>query len=140
MRLLEGLALLGLQHADEGVRVLRDAVTAADALLALADSNIAALQARALALSALAAATADPAQAGQAAQAFARAQAALSAAGVAEDTQRLFTTIASHDQSGVLAIIRTRRTRDGCHGRSRVVPRFGWPSPMGVACAALRAR
>jgi hypothetical protein len=77
------------------------------ALLTLADSNIAALQARALALSALAAATADPAQAGQAAQAFARARTALSAAGVAEDTQRLLTTIASHDQSGVLAIIRT---------------------------------
>jgi tetratricopeptide (TPR) repeat protein len=55
MRLLEGLALLGLHRADEGVRAFGDAVAAADTLLALAERNVAALQARALALSGLAA-------------------------------------------------------------------------------------
>ena len=63
MRLLEGLALLELHRVEESVRAFSDAVTAADALLALADSNVAALQARALALSGLAAATGDPARA-----------------------------------------------------------------------------
>jgi hypothetical protein len=45
------------------VRAFTDAFTAADALLALADRNVAALQARTLALAGLAAATGDPAQA-----------------------------------------------------------------------------
>jgi hypothetical protein len=93
------------------VRVLRDAATAADALLALADTNIAALQARALALSALAAATADPAQARQAAQAFAGARTALSAAGVAADTQRLLTVIASHDRARILPPVHAAQNR-----------------------------
>ena len=103
MRLLEGLALLELHRADESVRAFSDAVAAADALLALADSNVAALQARALALSGLAAATGDPARAAQAAEAFARARAVTSAAGVAADTRRLLDEIASHDRSGILA-------------------------------------
>ena len=103
MRLLEGLALLELHRVDEGVRAFSDALTAADALLALADSNVAALQARALALSGLAAATGDPARATQAVEAFARAHAIISAAGVAADTRRLLDAIASHDRSGILA-------------------------------------
>jgi tetratricopeptide (TPR) repeat protein len=103
MRLLEGLALLGLHRVDEAERAFSDTVTAADALLALADSNVVALQARALALSGLAAATGDPAWATQAVQAFARAPAITSAAGVAADTRRLLDAIASHDQSGILA-------------------------------------
>ena len=106
MRLLEGLALLELHRADEGVRAFGNAVTTADALLALADSNVAALQARALALCGLAAATGDPARATQAAEAFARAPAMTSAAGVAADTRRLLDVIASHDRSGVLAGVR----------------------------------
>jgi tetratricopeptide (TPR) repeat protein len=106
MRLLEGLTLLELDRADESVRAFSDAVTAADALLALADSNIAALQARALALSGLAAAAGDPAWATQVLEAFTRASAVTSAPGVAADTNRLLDAIASHDQSGVLAEVR----------------------------------
>jgi tetratricopeptide (TPR) repeat protein len=106
MRLLDGLALLGLQRVDEGVRAFGDAVTAADALLALADRNVAALQARALALSGLAAATGDPARATEARQAFARVNAVTTAAGVAADTRRLLDGIAAYDRSGVLAKIR----------------------------------
>ncbi len=82
------------------------AVTSAEALLGLADRNVAALQLRALALSGLAAATADPARATGAVQAFARAHAVTSAAGVAADTRRLLDGIASHDRSGVLAEVR----------------------------------
>jgi len=103
IRLLEGLALLKLHRIQESVRAFSDAVAAADALLALADSNVAALQARALALSGLAAAAGDPARAAEAAQAFTRAHAVTSAAGVAADTRRLLDVIASHDRSGVLA-------------------------------------
>ena len=54
--LLEGLALLGLHRPEESVQAFSGALAAADALLALADSNVAALQARALALAGLAAA------------------------------------------------------------------------------------
>ena len=86
--------------------VLTGTVAAADALLALADSNVAALQARALALSGLAAATGDPARATQAVQAFARARAITSAAGAAADTRGLLNVIASHDRSGFLAEVR----------------------------------
>ena len=106
MRLLEGLAMLELQRADEAVRAFTEALAAADALLALTDSNVAALQARALALAGLAATTSDLACATEAARAFTRAQAITSAAGVAADTHRLLTPIAAHDQSGVLAEVR----------------------------------
>ena len=106
MRLLEGLALLELRCVDEGVRAFSDALTGADALLALADRNVAALQARALALSGLAATTGDPARAIAAVQALARAQTITSAAGVAADTRRLLDEITSHDPSGVLAEVR----------------------------------
>ena len=106
MRLLEGLALLELHRPEESVRAFSDAVTAADALLALADRNVAALQARALALSGLAAATGDPARAAEAGEAFARADAVTGAAGVAADTRRLLDQIACHDRSGILAQVR----------------------------------
>lgn len=43
LRLLEGLALLKLHRPEESVQAFSDAVTAADALLALADRNVAAL-------------------------------------------------------------------------------------------------
>ena len=81
------------------------AVTSAEALLALADRNVAVLHARALALSGLAAATADPARATGAVQAFAQAHAVTSAAGVAADTRRLLDGMASHDRSGILAVV-----------------------------------
>ena len=106
IRLLEGLALLGLHRAEEGVRAFSDALVAADALLALADSNVAALQARALALSGLAAATKDAARATQAGKAFDRAHGITSAAGVAADARRLLDAIAFHDLSGILAGVR----------------------------------
>jgi len=106
MRLLAGLALLELHQVDEGVRAFSDALTAADALLGLASRNVAALQARALALSGLAAATADPTRASEAVKAFAQARATTSAAGVATETRRLLNAIASHDRSGILAEVR----------------------------------
>ena len=106
IRLLEGLALLGLHRREESVPAFSGALAAADALLALADRNVAALQARALALAGLAAAAGDPARATQAGEAFARAGAVTGAAGVAADTRRLHDQIACHDQSGILARIR----------------------------------
>jgi tetratricopeptide (TPR) repeat protein len=106
IRLLEGLALLRLNRVEEGVRAFSDALAAADALLALADRNVAAVHARALALAGLAAATGDPARATVTAEAFARAHTITSAAGVAADTQSLLDTIASHDHSGVLVGVR----------------------------------
>lgn len=105
MRLLEGLALLGLRRTRDSVRAFSEAVTAADALLARADSNVTALQARALALSGLAVATGDPERAAEAAEAFARRRA--SAVGVAENTRQLFNVLARYDQAGLLAEIRT---------------------------------
>ena len=106
IRLLEGLALLELHRAEESARAFSSAVTAANALLALAGGNVAALQARALALSGLAAATGDQAHATEAGEAFARAHAVTSAAGVTADTRRLLDQIASHDRSGIFAEVR----------------------------------
>ena len=103
MHLLEGLALLRLHRVEESARAFSSAVMAADTLLALADRNVAALQARALALSGLAAAADNPARAAEAAEAFSRAHAVTKAAGVAADTRRLLDAIAAHDQSGILA-------------------------------------
>jgi tetratricopeptide (TPR) repeat protein/cellulose biosynthesis protein BcsQ len=103
MRLLEGLALLELHRANEAVLAFRNALAAADALLMLSDSNVAASQARVLALSGLAIGTADPAMAADAVQAFVQASDVISAAGVAADTRRLLNAIASQDQSHLLA-------------------------------------
>jgi len=108
MRMLEGLALLELNRPEESMRAFSQTVTAAAALLKLADTNVAALQARALALSGLAAATGDPARATEAGEAFARAHAVTSAAGVAADTRRLFDKVACHDRSGILIRVRAR--------------------------------
>jgi hypothetical protein len=77
--------------------------TSAKMTSALADSNVAARQARALALAGLAGATGDPARATEAVEAFTHAQAIISAKSVAADTQRLLPTITAHDQTGVLA-------------------------------------
>jgi hypothetical protein len=101
-----GLALLELNRASEAVPAFTGALTAADALLALTDSNVAAIQARALALSGLAAATGDPAHATEAVQVFARARALASAIGVTADTRRLLKMIAAHDRTGVLPELR----------------------------------
>ena len=106
MRLLEGLALLELHRPGESMRAFSNAVTAADALLALADSNVDALQARALALSGLAATTGDPARATQAGEAFAQAHTVTSAIGVAAGTRRLLDEIAFHDRAGTLVEVR----------------------------------
>jgi tetratricopeptide (TPR) repeat protein len=101
--LLHGLALLGLDRVDKAKQAFSSASAAAEALLAQADHNVAALQARALALSGLAAATADPARAAEAAQAFAHARIVTTAPGIAADTRRLLDAIAAHDRSGILA-------------------------------------
>jgi tetratricopeptide (TPR) repeat protein len=106
LRMLEGLALLELGRPGGSVRAFGDAVTAADALLALADRNVAALQARALALSGHAAAAGDPARAAEAAGALARLHAVTDAAGVTADTRRLLGQIARHDRSGLLTAAR----------------------------------
>jgi tetratricopeptide (TPR) repeat protein len=106
MRLLEGLALLELHRLEESGPAFSDALTAADALLAVADSNVAALQARALAVSGLAATTGNPARAAEAGEAFARARAVTSAAGVLAGTRALLEQIACHDRSGILAEVR----------------------------------
>jgi hypothetical protein len=103
LRMLEGLALLELDRHEESERAFGDAVAAADALLTLADRNVNALQARALALSGHAVATGDPAQATEATEALARLHAVTDAAGVAADTHRLLGQIARHDRSGLLA-------------------------------------
>ena len=107
VRLLEGLALLELHRPDESVRAFNDTLRAAEVLLALAEKNVAALQARASALSGLAAATADPTRADEAMQAFTQLRAVTSATGVVAETHRLFSKIASHDESGILAELRT---------------------------------
>jgi tetratricopeptide (TPR) repeat protein len=103
MRLLEGLALLELHRLEESEQAFSNAIMAADALLALADRNVAALQARALALSGLAVAVGGTAQAVQAGEAFARGHTVTSAPGLAADTRRLFKTITRHDRSEILA-------------------------------------
>jgi hypothetical protein len=109
MPLLEGLALLELNRVDEAARALSGVLTAAGALLALADRNVVALQARALALSGLAVATGDPGRAREAAEALTRLRTTTSAGGVAADTDRLLDVIASHDRIGILAEARADR-------------------------------
>ena len=104
-RLLEGLALLELNRPGEGAQAFSDALAAADALLALADRNVAALGVRALALSGLAVVAADPARAAEAAEAFVRARGVTTAEGVVADTRRLLGIITAHDQSNVLTAI-----------------------------------
>jgi hypothetical protein len=77
-------------------------LTAAEELLAHAASNVAALQARALALSGLAAVTASPDLVTQATQAFTQLRAVTTAAGVTADIRWLLTVISSHARAGVL--------------------------------------
>ena len=109
MRLLEGLALLELDRRQESVRAFNEAVTAADTLLALADRNVAALQARALALTGLAVVAGDLARAAEAGEALGAAEAPTGAAGVAADTRRMLDQLARHDQSGILAKARAAK-------------------------------
>ena len=103
LRLLEGLALLELNRPEESARAFRDALAAADALLALADRNVAALEARALALSGLALVEGDPVRAAEATQAFTQARAVTTAPGVVAGTRRLLAIITAHDQSSLLS-------------------------------------
>jgi tetratricopeptide (TPR) repeat protein len=131
LRVLEGVALLGLHRPRDSVRSFTDAVTAADALLALAEGNVAALQARALALSGLAAATGNPARATQAAQALARADAVTSAPGMAADTRRLLDQIACHDQPGSSPQSVPHRTGNGHRAGPRAEQCARPPQPSG---------
>jgi hypothetical protein len=109
LRLLAGMALLELGRTDDAAHAFGDALTTADALLALTDRNVAARQVRALALTGLAAATGDPARAAEAATALTQSRAVISAAGVQADTQRLLDRIAALDPAGVLADVRAGR-------------------------------
>ncbi len=104
-RLLNGLALLELGRLQESGRAFGDALVTADALLALADRNVDALEVRALALSGLALVQGDPARAAEAAQAFTQARAVTTAPGVVADTRRLLGIITAHDQSGLLSAL-----------------------------------
>ena len=61
-RLLTGIALLELGRVDEATAAFDNALAAAAELLVLADANVAALQARAVALAGLAATGSDPAR------------------------------------------------------------------------------
>jgi tetratricopeptide (TPR) repeat protein len=106
LRVLKGLALLELNRLEDSVQAFSDAVIAADALLVLVASNVDALQARALALSGIAAATGDPARAAEVGRAIARVEAVTNAAGVAADTRTLLGQIVRHDKSGILLEIR----------------------------------
>jgi hypothetical protein len=101
---LEGIALLGLHRMDDAVQAFRDSLAAADELLALADTNVAALQVRALALTGLVAATADPPMAA-ALEAFTRARGVTTASGVIADTRRLFAQITRHSAINAFADI-----------------------------------
>ena len=100
--LLQGVALLQLQRADEALPAFGDALAAADALLALSERNVSALQVRALALSGYAAVSGDAAWAGEAAEAFGQARAVTTAAGVVADALRLLDAIVAQDSVGIL--------------------------------------
>ena len=100
--LLKGLALLELNRPDESAQAFNEALAAADALLALADRNVDALEARALTLSGLALAAGDTARAAEAAEAFAPARSVTTARGIVADTRRLLDISTKHDRAGVL--------------------------------------
>ena len=117
IRLLEGLALLELDRPEESVRAFSDAVTAADALLALADRNVAALQARALALSGLAAAAGDPAGP-RGGRGFRPSHAVTDAAGVAADTRRLLARSPATTSPASSPRPAPQKARDGVLGRN----------------------
>ena len=106
MRLLEGLALLELDRVEESAWAFNEAIRAAETLLALADRNVAALQARVLALTGLAAVVGDLALAAKAGEALGVANGLAGPAGVAADTRRTLDQIAHHNQSGILAKVR----------------------------------
>jgi hypothetical protein len=98
--LLEGIALLTMSREKAGDAFLQT-VDAADGLLVLADTNVAALDARALACCGLAL-PGDPARVGEAVQTFTRARAVTAAAGVVAEVARLFAVLAASDDAGVL--------------------------------------
>ena len=135
MHMFQGLALLELDRLDESVQALTEALAAADGLLALADRNVAALGARALALSCPAVVTSDQARAAEAAEAFARARAVTRAPGVVADTRRLLGIITAHDQAGLLTATGCGSGWSGRTGRRRAgrpgcrCPRASWRRP-----------
>jgi tetratricopeptide (TPR) repeat protein len=104
--LLKGIALLQLHRTADSIQAFQAARRAADALLELHDRNIAALYAKALALCGLAVATGDPDQAGNAADAFTRAQGVTTAAGVTTASLQLLDQIRRNDHAGLLTDLR----------------------------------
>jgi hypothetical protein len=108
-RLLKGIALLGLGRSDEASAAFHDGLTGAEELLVLADSNVAALQARALALAGLAATGRDPARADEARAGMDRIRAVTTATGITAEAQQLLDLIVAFDASGTLDGIRAGR-------------------------------
>jgi hypothetical protein len=100
LRLIEAIALLHLDRTAEGAQAFDRATRTAETLLQLADRNVAALQAQALAFSGLAAATADTTMARKAATAFDRSRTVTSAAGVIATSLDLLDQIGSCDPTG----------------------------------------
>lgn len=100
--LLQAIALLRLGRTADTLPAFNRADRAADALLQLADRNVAALQAQALALCGLAVATGDPDMAAHAADAFDRARAVTTAAGVTTASLQLLNQIRRNDSAGIL--------------------------------------
>ncbi|MGY1668949.1 tetratricopeptide repeat protein [Geodermatophilus sp. SYSU D00696] len=123
IRLLEGLALLQLNRVDEGVRAFTAALTAAEALLVLADDNVDALEARALALAGLAGVSrTDPQGAAEAMEAFARSCTTAGAAGVIADVSRVLNQLASH--AGSHAFTEVRAALDRYEDASQI--KYAW--------------
>jgi tetratricopeptide (TPR) repeat protein len=108
--LLRGIGLLQLGRTIDGVQAFEAANRAADALLELHDRNVAALYAQALALCGLAVATTDPDKAGHAADAFTRARAVTTAAGVTTASMQLLDQIRRNDQDGLLIDLRAAQS------------------------------
>jgi hypothetical protein len=92
------------------VQAFEAAGWAADALLVLHDRNVAALYAQALALCGVSIATGDLDRAGNAGDAFTRARAVTTAAGVTTASLQLLDQIRSNDQAGLLTELRAAQS------------------------------
>jgi tetratricopeptide (TPR) repeat protein len=108
--LVRGIALLQLGRTTDAMRAFEAASRAADTLIELHDRNVAALHARALALCGIAVATGDLDVAGNATDAFTRAGAVTTAAGVTTPSIQLLDQIRRNDQAGILTDLRAAQS------------------------------
>ena len=111
VRLLEGVALLGMERLDEAMPALSAAVAAADEQLSKAATNVDALNVRGLALSALALID-EPHLAAEAIDSFRQARTVTTAAGIITDVTQLFDVLAERDKTEALASVR-QAIKDG---------------------------